>query len=458
MKKLYFQLLILFLTTSLFAQADRVSIVSNDQGMKLVVNDADFMINGMNWGYIPIGKNYSYSLWNQSDDIIKAALDYEMSMLKNMGVNVIRQYTGVQPRWIEYIYKKYGIYTMLNHSFGRYGLTIDGDWIANTEYADPRVRKLLLSEVKALAEEYQNTPGLLLYLLGNENNYGLFWEGAETEDIPMEDRQSTVRARAMYKLFNEAAVAMKHIDSSHPIAMCNGDLQFLDIIVEECQDVDIFGTNIYRGASFGDAFQRIKDEFNKPIMFTEFGSDAFNALKNEEDQQSQAYYVRQNWEEIYENAAGLGKANNSIGGFTFQFSDGWWKYGQTFNLDKHDTNASWSNGGYRFDYQEGENNMNEEWFGVCAKAPADENGLYPLIPRAAYFVLESVHHFQPYRAGASIDELQQHFSTIALDEAMQRARAFQQKMNNSTTPDGLPRTPKKDTVPKKQDTSSHERQ
>jgi hypothetical protein len=30
-----------------------------------------------------------------------------------------------------------------------------------------------------------------------------------------------------------------------------------------------------------------------------------------------------------ENAAGLGKAGNSIGGFTFQFSDGWWKYGQT---------------------------------------------------------------------------------------------------------------------------------
>ena len=62
-------------------------------------------------------------------------------------------------------------------------------------------------------------------------------------------------------------------------------------------------------------------------MFTEFGADAFNAIENEEDQESQAYYMVGNWKEIYENAAGLGKAGNSIGGFTFQFSDGWWKFG-----------------------------------------------------------------------------------------------------------------------------------
>jgi hypothetical protein len=52
-----------------------------------------------------------------------------------------------------------------------------------------------------------------------------------------------------------------------------------------------------------------------------------------------------NWKEIYENASGLGKAE-MLSGFTFQFSDGWWKYGQTKNLDIHDNNASWFNGGY----------------------------------------------------------------------------------------------------------------
>jgi beta-galactosidase/beta-glucuronidase len=149
-----------------------------------------------------------------------------MSLLKNMGVNTIRVYTGIQPRWITYIYENYGIYTMLNHSFGRYGLTLDGVWVGNTEYADPRTKKLLMEEVSEMANMYKGTPGLLLYLLGNENNYGLFWEGAETEDIPIEDRKSTVRATAMYKLFNEATVAMHGIDQSHPVAICNGDLLF----------------------------------------------------------------------------------------------------------------------------------------------------------------------------------------------------------------------------------------
>ena len=425
MKNIYLQILLCLFTVSAFAQADQVSVVNNDDGMKLVVNGSDFMINGMNWDFFPIGTNFSYSLWKQSDDVIRAALDSEMSMLKNMGVNVIRVYTGIQPRWITYIYEKYGIYTMLNHSFGRYGLTLDGSWVANTEYADPRVNQLLLAEVRVMTEEYKNTPGLLMYLLGNENNYGLFWEGAETEDIPIEDRKSTTRARAMYKLFNEAAVLMKSIDQSHPVAMCNGDLLFNEIIAEECQDVDIFGTNMYRGVSFGDAFQRVMDELNKPIMFTEFGADAFNAVDNEEDQFSQAYYMTGNWKEIYENAAGLGKAGNSIGGFTFQFSDGWWKFGQTKNLEVHDNNASWGNGGYDRDFVEDENNMNEEWFGVCAKGPTNERGLYQLYPRAAYYSLQEAHRLNPYDGGTTLQSVEEHFANIEIMDAVVKARGDQ---------------------------------
>ncbi len=403
--------------------SQEVKILKDENGVKLVVDGRDFIINGMNWDFFPIGTNFSYSLWNQSDEFIRAALDHEMSFLRNMGVNVIRQYTGIQPEWIEYIYRNYGIFTMLNHSFGRYGLTLGSEWVANTEYSDPRVRELLLEEVSSLVENYKGTPGLLMYLLGNENNYGLFWEGAETEDIPLEDRKSTTRALAMYKLFNEAANVMKEIDTSVPVAMCNGDLLFLDIIAEECNDIDIFGVNMYRGVSFGDAFERVKNEYGKPIMFTEFGADAFNARNNEEDQYSQAYYLIGNWKEIYENAAGLGKAENSIGGFTFQFSDGWWKFGQTKNLDIHDNNASWANGGYLSDFFEGENNMNEEWFGICAKGPTNISGLYQLYPRAAYYALIEVHKLNPFAVGVNSESVDDHFIKIQLTDALLKARA-----------------------------------
>ena len=418
-------MMLLFATTGALGQSANVEIVSDASGMRLQVAGKDFMVNGMNWDYFPIGTNYSYSLWTQPDDVIKAALDAEMSLLKSMGVNAIRQYTGVQPKWVRYIYENYGIYTMLNHSFGRYGVTLDGAYIANTEYSDPRVREYLLAEVKALVKEFQGVPGVLMYLLGNENNYGLFWEGAETEDIPLEDRKSTIRARHMYKLFNEAAVAMKAIDTTVPVAMCNGDMLFIDIIAEECKDVDIYGTNMYRGLSFGDAFKVTREKLNKPILFTEFGSDAFNALENAEDQYSQAKYMVANWQEIYENAAGLGKTGNSIGGFTFQFSDGWWKYGQTKNLSVHDNNASWSNGGYQFDFREGVNNMNEEWFGICAKGPTNARGLYQLYPRAAYYALKKTHMLNPYTAGTTLESVKKYFDNILIMDAVLAARGDQ---------------------------------
>ena len=426
MKNTFVRLILFLITTSAFAQADKVRVVNNENGMKLVVNGEDFMINGMNWDYFPIGTNYSYSLWNQSDDVIKSALDAEMGLLKNMGVNVIRQYTGAQPKWIQYIYENYGIYTMLNHSFGRYGLTINGAWVPVTDYSDKATQELLLSEVTKLAEDYKDTPGLLMFLLGNENNYGLFWAGAETEDFPDEEEKRDFvgekRGRPMYRLMNEASIKMKSIDSSHPIAICNGDVLFIDIIAEECKDVDVFGTNMYRGASFTDAFETVKEKLDMPIMLTEFGSDAFNVLDNAEDQKMQAYYMVSNWKDIYLNAAGLGKSENAIGGFTFQFSDGWWKFGQTKNLEVHDNNASWSNGGYQLDYTPGENNMNEEWFGICAKGPTNERGLYTLYPRASYYALKIAHQLNPYDAGVTPDFVETHFDNIELMDAVLRAR------------------------------------
>jgi hypothetical protein len=433
MKKIIFLLTLFSFSNFIFGQADKVQIDKNNDGLKINVNGQDLVINGMNWDYFPIGSNFNYSLWKQPENVIQKALDDEMGLLKNMGVNTIRVYSGIPKKWIEYIYTNYGIYTMLNHAFGRYGLTLNGAWVVNTEYSNPSTRSLLLQEVKQMATDYKDTKGLLLFLLGNENNYGLFWDGAETEDIPVEDRKSTERARHMYKLFNEATLAMKAIDNSHPVAICNGDLLFLDLIAKECKDVDILGINVYRGISFGNLFERVKNEYGKPVLLSEFGSDAFNAVTSEEDQNAQAILLKGNWKEIYENAAGVGKSGNCIGGFTFQFSDGWWKYGQTKNLSSHDSNASWSNGGYTFDYVEGENNMNEEWFGICAKGPTNVNGNYTLYPRSAYYILKDVHQLNPYSNGKSLSDIQNHFAKIQIMEASLKARGDKASMEVEKT-------------------------
>jgi hypothetical protein len=421
MKNIYIGLILCLCCTSGCAQKDQENRNIHIEGNQLIVEGSAFIINGMNWNYRPIGYNYEYNLWSQSDVKIKSVLDKEMSMLQDIGVNSVRIYTGIQPKWIEYIYRKYGIYTMINYSFGRYGLQIEGKTVSPIHYDDKATQHVLLKEVHEMVELYNATPGLLLYLLGNENNYGLFWKGSETEDLPKEEDIPTERVIHLYKAFNLGCELIKSIDPTLPVAICNGDLQYIDIITEECKSADILGINTYRGVSFEDLFAKAKSSWNKPILLTEFGADAFNVVKQKEDQNTQAKYLLGNWKEIYQNADGLGKSNNCIGGYTFHFSDGWWKTGQTKNLDKHDSTASWENGGYSEDFIKGQNNMNEEWFGICAKELADSSGSYTLIPRKAYYTLREIHKISPYQANQTIEKLNTYFSNIDLRDDLQNA-------------------------------------
>ena len=407
-----------------FCQTHEVLVKSNESGNVLIVNGEKFIINGMNWDMIPIGKDaVSANFWKNSDEIIKLGLDHEMSLLKDMNINTIRHYSDIPAKWVQYIYENYGIYTMINHSFGRYGMTVDEKWNPITDYSNSKMQEILLSEIETMVSDYKNTPGLLLYLLGNENNYGLFWSGAETEDFPEEESKKKAvgekYGRPMYKLMNMAAKKIKELDSNHPVAICNGDDLFIDLVAEECKDIDIFGVNSYRGASFTNLFKTVKETLNKPLLFTEFGADAYNSLNSKEDQRTQANYLLKNWKEIYENSAGMGKYENTIGGFTFQFSDGWWKYDfdHRKNVSKHDTVATWANGGYSEDLEEGKNNMNEEWFGICAKGPTNNNGLYTLYPRTAYYVLKQVHKFNPFNKNSNLDSIKGYFNNINIIKA-----------------------------------------
>ena len=438
MKNKFLGLVLFLLSTAVFAQSNKVEILKNAEGTKLVVDGKDFMINGVNWDYVPIGTDVTNAnFYEQPDDIIKAGLDTEMSLLQNMNVNVVRQYVGVPAKWVAYIYEKYGVYTLLNHSFGRYGLTLDGVWTPVTIYTDEKTQEQLVADMTKLVKDYKDVPGILMYMMGNENNYGLFWQGAETEDFPDGEEKinavGELRGRPMYKLMNEVAIKMKEMDPNHPIAICNGDVLFIDIIAEECKDIDVYGANTYRGESFGDFFQVVKDKLDIPLMFTEFGADAYNALEDKEDQFWQAHYNLLNWKEIYENAAGLGKVGNSIGGFTFQFSDGWWKLGfdKRKDADTHQTGASWSNGGYYHDTKNGSNNMNEEWFGICAKGPTNDRGLYDLYPRASYYTLKDAHALNPYDKGVDLDFVQNYFNNINITDAVLKARGDKAALGSS---------------------------
>ncbi len=399
-----------------------VKVHQSDRGFQLRVDGTPMMVFGMNWDYLPIGDNYNYDFFGKPDDFIIEALDAEMTLLKEMHVNVIRQYLGIPPRWVQYIYEKYGIYTILNHPVARYGMTIDGAWVFPVDYSDPRLRALLKEQIVELVDQYKNTPGLLMWLLGNENNYGLVWKSTEIENLP-KGQQDDARAVHLYSLFGELTDLIHQRDQNHPVAIANGDLGFLDVIKTECPNLDVLGTNVYRGPSSRDLFQRVRDELGLPLLYTEFGADAYDAKRGREDDVAQARVLQSLWQEIYEQSYGHGGAANAIGGLIFQWSDGWWKYKQEENLDVHDNTASWSNQAYMSDWVEGENNMNEEWFGIAAKARPDERGLYTVHPRTAYYMLKDAFTLDPYAPETSLATIRAHFGRLSPNQYVDKYQA-----------------------------------
>jgi len=411
--KAWIRFIMLFLFTCAFiGLGAKVAMQQDEGGWKLKVNGEDYFVKGIVWGYTPIGENYSYNLWANSDAQIRKVLDYECGLMKKAGINTIRCFGIIPPRWITYIYEEHGIMTMVNHLMGRYGFNVQGAWIPRTNYADSATRQALKQDFLALVEQYKNVPGVLMFALGNENNYGLEWSNFEIENLPVGE-QHKEKAKYLYSLYGEVIREAKELDSNHVFTIVNGDIQYLDLIVQNCPDIDLLGVNAYRGISFTDMWKRSKAELGKAIMLTEFGSDAFNALENREEQSDQAGIVKGNWDEIYRKSHGKGQEGNAIGGFQFEWRDEWWKYKQEENLYVQDTHASWSNGGYSFDYREGVNNMNEEWFGICRLGDPNDDGVYEAIPRAAYYVMGEFFAINPYKLNK--DQLNDKLNSINLD-------------------------------------------
>jgi beta-galactosidase len=374
---------------------DKVTTYKDKNGWKLQVNGSDYYIKGVVWGYTPKNRNYSYNLWDEPGDFIKKVIDYDFGLMKAAGVNTIRSFANIPTEWVSYIYREHGIMTVINPLMGRYGHTVGGNWVPVVDYSDPLTRATLRADTLALVEKYRTTPGVLMFALGNESNYGLSWSSYEIENLPVGEQEKT-KARYLYSLFNQVMRDGKSVDSNHLFTIVNGDIQYIELIAELCGEMDVLGTNVYRGKGFTSLWKDVKKKLDLPVVLMEFGSDAFNARNASEDQRAQAQLLKSQWQELYNKAHANGEEGNSIGGFVFEWRDEWWKYLQTQNLDVHDTHASWANGGYSFDFAQGKNNMNEEWFGINAMGEPDVDGVFMVEPRLAYHVLSRIWSLDPY--------------------------------------------------------------
>jgi len=357
---------------------------------ELIVEGKPYFIQGVCYNPIPIGKNHEYDWWS---DLARPWM-VDGRLMKDMGVNTIRIYqVGQNPESVRQVirdlYQNFGIRVILGHwlGFWEYPCPL---------YGDKDFQARIKQEVLDMVKTYKDEPGLLLWILGNENNYSCAgmvnpWSTPEIDKEPDPIKQKQMRFELYYSFVNSLAQEIHKIDPNHPVALGNGELIGLEVANKVCPDVDAVATIIYRGKTFGNLFNSLRATFDRPLIISEFGADCYDAYLNKEDQNMQAFFLESQWGQIFNNRArDKNGAGNCLGGTMFEWTDEWWKH-KEYDPDGwsvHDTESFWSNGSYYFDIQAPKNmNMNEEWFGIVAISPEIEQGINKRIPRKAYYVV-----------------------------------------------------------------------
>jgi len=358
---------------------------------QLIVERKPYIVKGVCYAPIPIGQNHEYDWW--SDPYKPWIVDGKL--MQEMGVNTIRLYQSHDnpeevKKVIRDLYELYGIRTILGH------------WLGFWEYpcpfyGDKDFQERIKKEVLEMVNTYKDEPGILLWILGNENNYSCLgqvnpWSTDEIDKEPNPQTQKFMRAKIYYSYVNDLARQIQEADPNHPVALGNGELVGLDVANQFCPDIDLVACIIYRGKTFGNLFNSVRATFDRPVLLSEFGADAYDAYLKKEDQNIQAFFLESQWRQIYENLANNKEgAGNCLGGTVFEWTDEWWKHDQNNpeSWKVHDTESNWSNGSYYFDIQAPKNmNMNEEWFGIVALSEDQkESGLDKRIPRKSYYVI-----------------------------------------------------------------------
>ncbi|MFH1771348.1 MAG: glycoside hydrolase family 2 TIM barrel-domain containing protein [Candidatus Omnitrophota bacterium] len=295
----------------------------------------------------------------------------DLKLLQEMGVNAIRMYHHpfeLNKEIFLKMYEKYGIYVIVGDFLGKYTLGSNTEWEPGTDYDNPQDQENMLKSIEKMVQEFKNEPYVLMWLLGNENVYGVACNADK-------------KPESFFRFANKAALLIKSLDPlNRPVAIASGDIMHLDIFAQNCPDIDIFGTNSYRGKyGFMDIWDEVKRLTGKPAMITEYGtSSCARGYSDKEAEDYQAQYHRQCWLDILDNSAGAG-AGNALGGIAFEWIDEWWKVHEPAY---HDRKGQFS-GPFLDGY------MHEEWLGICAQGDG-KNSPYLRQLKKSYYMYRNL--------------------------------------------------------------------
>lgn len=305
----------------------------------------DWMIQDVNDNDIyDVYETWVDSNTNNTQDAGEATVG-DFSLMRQMGINTIRIYhhpsadplmtacydpgSGGDLVWnhetnkqlLRDAYYTYGIMSIMGDELGAYTTASCADWEPGTDYTDPVQIASMTYSVRKMVEDFKDEPWLLMYVLGNENNYDFTHTNAYANPA------------AYYDFVGDMVDLIHSLDPHHPVAIANGEVQFISTAALRAPNLDIWGMNIYRNpgalTGFGTAFQDVEDVWDLPVLLTEFGiaENLFSGATFLEDTQSAI--LKNYWCDIENHGAGrtTHEPKNAIGGIQYAWADNWWQNG-----------------------------------------------------------------------------------------------------------------------------------
>ena len=333
-------------------------------GNVLYVNGQPFKVHGVGYAPTPIGANPGYPIYTDP-----AILARDVPLLKAMHVNTVRTW-GAPPNSM--------LLDALYYNGGDPIYVIVGFWVdtSGVDYGDPAVIADYENRFGNVVNQFKDHPGVLGWGIGNEVNLS-----------------NSGPALANWYILADHLAQVAYLAEGptyHPTILVNGGLQGLGNVDYHSDDaaltsVDVWGQNTYFGWDahcFFDYYARLSA---KPLLFTEFGIDAWNNRANAEYQDVQAAWDVRQWRQI---------RSGCLGGTVMAYSDEWWKAG---DLSTHDF-GGYATGSHPDGFS------NEEWWGMMAVADGG-GGPDIMQPRQVYYALtqEWAHGAGDYDGDGDVD-------------------------------------------------------
>ncbi|MCK4578974.1 MAG: PKD domain-containing protein, partial [Candidatus Marinimicrobia bacterium] len=358
-----------------------------------------FQVKGVGYQPVPIGGEAPIITTDAAT--LELILDRDLPLIRDMGCNTIRTWGGWR-NWSGWNGpEEPGV--MLLKKAKEYGLkVILGYWMPiHVNFGDPTVRSGRKNDFIDFIDTYKDAPisdTLLVWAIGNENNY----HNGSGEDY--------------YNLCNELAEIAYQAEgaSYHPVIIVNGNLTKIGVDERSAEDlqlnyIDAWGTNVYfedfdsilwftdNPLDARPFFGIYKEKSCKPLIITEYGSDAYDNNAGQVDENAQASWVSTNVLDII--MGGAADSDICAGACIMEYSDEWWKY------KSGDDNIQ-ETGGFPMPGMLPDDYANEEYWGVMeiireSDATPDwydyswnkpNDGLDEIRPREVYNTLKAIYN------------------------------------------------------------------